>query len=154
MHVNELILGTNCSMHRVTSFQWQFLALKRHELHKLKSVFQRSIDFDRGGKILAENYAMFLGEPLSMASFLRQIFALSSNGSIAIGKYSSSNSTPMIDVGSTLQSTAVFSMLFSTDRLKFIFAWYDEECYGYIDNADFKQLLASFHPRHSNELVT
>eukprot|EP00804_Cyclotella_cryptica_P008530 CCRYP_007531-RA/>CCRYP_007531-RA protein AED:0.05 eAED:0.04 QI:0/0/0/1/0.33/0.25/4/0/510 len=132
----------------------QFLALKRHELDKMKSVFQRSIDFDRDGKISVEDYAMFLGEPLSMASFIRQIFALSSNGRIRCGKNADSNTTPMMNVGSTLKATAVFCMLCSTELLKFIFSSYDEEGYGYIDNGEFRQLLASFHPRHSDEHVT
>ena len=58
-----------------------------------------------------------------------------------------------MDIGSTLKATAVFCMLSSKDLLKFVFAWYDEAGYGLIDNDDFKQLLASFHPRHSDEHI-
>lgn len=97
---------------------------------------------------------MFLGEPLSMASFVRQIFALSSNGNLNTGsKYLNTNTAPMMDVGSTLKATAVFCMLSSIDLLKFVFAWYDDAGYGCIDNEDFRHIIASFHPRHSDEHV-
>ena len=132
----------------------QFLALSKHELDKMKAIFKKSIDFDRDGKISIEDYVLFIREPLSMALLIRQIFLLSSTGNQNLGSnYSDNNSTPIMDIGSTLKATAVFCMLSSSDLLKFVFAWYDEAGYGLIDNDDFKQLLAIFHPRHSDEHI-
>lgn len=119
----------------------------------MKSTFKRSIDYDRDGKISIEEFTMFLREPLSMASFVRQIFLLSSGKLSADSKYLNTNTAPMMDMGSTLKAIAVFCMLSSSDLIKFVFAWYDDAGYGCIDNEDFKQLLASFHPRHNDEHV-
>lgn len=120
-------------------------------MNKLKSVFKRSIDHDYDGIISIEDYVTFLREPLSMAGFVRQIFALSSNRNLNNEKFL--NATPVMDIGSTLKATAVFCMLSSSDLLKFVFACYDEDGYGTIENHEFKELLASFHPRHSDEHV-
>lgn len=128
----------------------QFLALSKHDMDKMKSTFKRSIDSDGDGKISVEDYVAFLSEPLSMAGFIRQIFALSSNRNL---DENSLNANPTMDIGSTMKATAVFCMLSPTDLLKFVFACYDEDGYGTIDNNEFKQMLASFHPRHSDEHV-
>ena len=101
-------------------------------MDKMKSVFKRSIDHDRDGRISIEDYVAFLGEPLSLAGFVRQIFALSSNRNLNNDNFL--NATPVMDIGSTLKATAVFCMLSSSDLLKFVFACYDEDGYGTIDN--------------------
>lgn len=120
-------------------------------MDKMKSIFKRSIDYDFDGKISIEDYVNFLHEPLSMAGFMRQVFALASNRDL--NKANFLNATPVIDIGLTLKASAVFCMLSSSDLLKFVFACYDEDGYGSIDNQEFKQLLASFHPRQSDEYV-
>lgn len=127
--------------------------MSKRELDKMKSIFKRSIDYDRDGKISIEEFTMFLREPLSMALLVRQIFCLSSGKLTVDSKYLNSNTAPIMDMGSTLKATAVFCMLSSSDLIKFVFAWYDDAGYGVMENEDFKQLLASFHPRHSDEHV-
>jgi Ca2+-binding EF-hand superfamily protein len=129
----------------------QFLALSKHDMNKMKYTFKTSLDSDGDGKITVQDYVAFLSEPLSMAGFIRQIFALSSNQNLDSDNYLNANL--MMDIGSTLKATAVFCMLSSSDLLKFVFACYDEDGYGTIDNNEFKQMLASFHPRHSDEHV-
>ena len=131
----------------------EFLALKSSELDKMRSIFRKSIDFDRDDIISVEDYCLFVREPLSMSPFIRQIFALSAPTNCKVGKYPTSNSTPTMDVGATLKATAVFCMLSSSDLLKFIFAWYDTKGYGVIDNKLFLDLMALFHPRHRDDVV-
>mmetsp|Transcript_40343 Transcript_40343/g.84407 ORF Transcript_40343/g.84407 Transcript_40343/m.84407 type:complete len:505 (-) Transcript_40343:57-1571(-) len=134
----------------------EFLALKSSELDKMRSVFRKSIDFDRDDRISVEDYCMFVREPLSMSPFIRQIFALSAAPTTnnKIGKpYPMKNNAPVMNIGATLKATAVFCMLSSSDLMKFIFAWYDAKGYGVIDNQLFLDLMAMFHPRHRDDVV-
>lgn len=134
----------------------EFLALKPSELDKMRSVFRKSIDFDRDERISVEDYCMFLREPLSMSPFVRQIFALSATPTTSnkVGKpYPTKNNAPVMTVGATLKATAVFCMLSSSDLMKFIFAWYDPKGYGVIENQLFLDLMAMFHPRHRDDVV-
>ena len=129
----------------------QFLALKPAELKKMRLIY-KSIDLDNDGKISVEDFATFLREPLSLCSFLRQIFALAL-GSVDTQSDSNSNKSPMFNFGSTLKSVAVFCMLSSSDLIKFIFSCYDTKGHGFIDRAAFYDLLELFHPRHRDERV-
>ena len=120
-----------------------FLALTKSELDKMCSIFSNGIDYDRDGKILVEDYVLFLCEPLTMSPFFVQIFSLSS----------STNAVPTLDIGSTLKATAIFCMLCSSELLRCIFAWYDVRGYGVINNREFLELLGIFHPRHRDDRV-
>eukprot|EP00985_Skeletonema_marinoi_P009562 scaffold4459_cov103-Skeletonema_marinoi.AAC.3 len=128
----------------------EFLALKPTELKRMRFIYKKCIDLDKDGKISVEEFASFLREPLSLCSFLRQIFAL------ALGNFdtqSDSNKSPIFNLGSTLKAVSVFCMLSSADVLKFIFSCYDIKGYGFIDRAAFFDLLELFHPRHQDDRV-
>mmetsp|Transcript_11987 Transcript_11987/g.18380 ORF Transcript_11987/g.18380 Transcript_11987/m.18380 type:complete len:516 (+) Transcript_11987:51-1598(+) len=128
----------------------EFLALKPTELKKMRFVYKRYIDLDKAGKVSVEEFATFLREPLSLCSFLRQVFALALGN---VDAQSDSNKSPMFNLGSTLKAVSVFCMLSSTDVLKFIFSCYDIKGYGIIDKAAFYDLLELFHPRHQDDRV-
>ena len=130
-----------------------FLALTSSELNKMASIYNNNIDTDMDKKISVEDYCLFLREPLSMSPFIRQIFELSAPNNSRLGKYPSTNATPLINVGSTLKATAVFCCLCSSDLLRFVFSWYDTRGYGVIENKQFLDLLGVFHPRHRDDVV-
>ncbi|KAL7491805.1 hypothetical protein ACHAWT_001075 [Skeletonema menzelii] len=128
----------------------EFLALKQTELKKMRFVYKRYIDLDKRGRISIEEFATFLREPLSLCSFLRQIFAL------ALGNadtQSDSSKTPIFNLAATLKAVSVFCMLSSADVLRFIFSCYDVKGYGFIDRAAFYDLLELFHPRYQDDRV-
>lgn len=128
----------------------EFLALKPAELKKMRFVYKRYIDLDKRGKVSVEEFATFLREPLSLCSFLRQVFALALGN---VDTQSDSNKSPMFNLGSTLKAVSVFCMLSSADVLKFIFSCYDVKGYGIIEKAAFYDLLELFHPRHQDDRV-
>jgi Ca2+-binding EF-hand superfamily protein len=131
----------------------EFLALTSKELDKMMSVFRKSIDFDHDDRISVEDYCMFLRESLSMSPFVRKIFELSAPTNGKLSKHLASTNASIIDIGVALKATAVFCMLSNSDLLRFIYAGYDPKGYGVVDNKQFVEMLAQFHPRHRDEVV-
>ena len=129
----------------------EFLALKPAELKKMRFIYKRYIDLEKRGKICVEEFATFLREPLSLCSFLKQMFALALGN--ADTQSADSNKTPIFNLGATLKAVSVFCMLSSADVLKFIFSCYDVKGYGIIDKAAFYDLLELFHPRYQDDRV-
>ncbi|KAL7426755.1 hypothetical protein ACHAXM_000575 [Skeletonema potamos] len=128
----------------------EFLALNDKELRKMRFIYMRDIDLDNDEKISYQDFATFLQEPLSLCSFLRQIFVLALG---SIDTQSDSNKSPLFNLGSTLKAVAVFCMLSSADLIKFVFSCYDTKGYGFIEGADFFDLLELFHPRHRDDRI-
>lgn len=131
----------------------EFLAMRSRELRKMRSIFRKSIDHDRDGRISIEDFCMFIREPLSMSPFIRQIFTFSAPANGKLATYPIGNDAPVIDAGSTLKAVAVFCMLGSSELMKFLFAWYDTKGWGVIENKQFLDLLGLFHPRHRDDVV-
>ena len=131
----------------------EFLAMRSRELRKMRSIFRKSIDHDRDGRISIEDFCMFIREPLSMSPFIRQIFTFSAPANGKLATYPIGNDAPVIDAGSTLKAIAVFCMLGSPELMKFLFAWYDTKGWGVIENKQFLDLLGLFHPRHRDDVL-
>ena len=116
-------------------YTMEFLALNPTELEQLITYFSY-IDLDRDGFISMEEFSHFVGCPMS--DYVHHIFKLTD----ALDEYD------RLDFGETIKAIGTFCMLQGDEILKLLFAMFDPEGEGYINNDQLLEILSVLHPHY------
>jgi Ca2+-binding EF-hand superfamily protein len=113
----------------------EFLALNPTELETMITYFAE-MDLDKDGFIYMEEFCHYVGEPMS--DFVAHWFKITD----APDEYD------RLDFGETIKALSTFAMLQGDEVLKLIFAMFDPEGTGYINNAHMLEVLSVLHPHY------
>eukprot|EP00520_Triparma_pacifica_P006431 CAMPEP_0118647516 /NCGR_PEP_ID=MMETSP0785-20121206/8649_1 /TAXON_ID=91992 /ORGANISM="Bolidomonas pacifica, Strain CCMP 1866" /LENGTH=832 /DNA_ID=CAMNT_0006539617 /DNA_START=63 /DNA_END=2559 /DNA_ORIENTATION=+ len=123
------------NMDNPIKYTMEFLALNPTELEQLITYFSY-IDIDRDGFITMEEFSKFVGCPMS--DYVHHIFKLTD----ALDEYD------RLDFGETIKAIGTFCMLQGDEILKLLFAMFDPEGEGYINNNQLLEILSVLHPHY------